>query len=79
MVHAGLEVTFCEQDSCARNRDAIKIISLKPEISYVVFTAFRHVELTFRAANSEPEDVYRITIQSKGMVTLNQFNFEQLP
>jgi hypothetical protein len=52
MVHAVLEVTFCEQDSCARNSDAVKIISLKPEISYVVFTALRHVELTFRAADS---------------------------
>ncbi len=79
MAHAALEVTFLEQDSCARNRDAVKIISLKQEISYVVFTAFRHVELTFRAADSEPEDVYRITIQSKGMDTLNQLIFEPLP
>jgi hypothetical protein len=79
MVHAVLEVTFCEQDSSARNSDAVKIISLKPEISYVVFTAFRHIELTFRAANSEPEDVYCITIQGKGMDTLNQFKFEPLP
>ena len=40
MSHAVLEVTFCEQDSCARNSDAVKIIPLKPEIPYVVFTAF---------------------------------------
>ena len=40
----------------------LKIITLKPEISYDVFTAFRHVKFTFRAADSEPEDVYRIPI-----------------
>ena len=79
MVRAVLEVIFCEQGNCARNSDAIKIISLKPDIYYVVFTAFRHVELTFRVANSEPEDVYHITIQGKGLDTLNQFKFEPLP
>jgi hypothetical protein len=76
MVRAVLEVIFCEQGSCARKSDAIKIISLKPEISYYVFTAFRHIELTFRAADGEPDDVYRITIRGKGMDTLNQFKFE---
>ena len=62
--------------SCARNSDAVKIITLKPEISYDVFTAFRHVKFTFRAADSEPEDVYRITIGEKGLDILNQFKFE---
>jgi hypothetical protein len=76
MVRSVLEVIFCEQDSCARNSDAIKIITLKPEISYNVFTAFRHVRLTFRAADSEPEDVYRITIRGTGLDALNQFKFE---
>ncbi len=75
MVRSVLEVIFCGQDTCARNSDAIKVITLKQEISYRVYTAFRHVKLTFRAANREPEDVYRITMRGKGLDTPNQYKF----
>ena len=53
----------------------LKIITLKPEISYDVFTAFRHVKFTFRAADSEPEDVSYYN-WGKGLDILNQFKFE---
>ncbi len=41
MARSVLEIIICEQDSCARKSDGIKIITLKPEIFYDVYTAFR--------------------------------------
>jgi hypothetical protein len=76
MVHAALEVVFCGKVTCARNSDPIELIALEPNFYFDSGTGSRRYELTYLAADSEPADVYRVTIQGTEWGSPNQFKFE---
>jgi hypothetical protein len=76
MVQAALEVVFCGKDTHARNSDPIKLIALEPNTYFDSGTGSRRYELTYLAADSKPEDMYRVTIQGTEWGSSNQFKFE---